>query len=103
MEKYQALGLICSATGVGIGMVLLLSSVTWEIVLGLPIWFFSFIGIYFPLLDTRRHKTVGWYYLIAGVLFNWLMIIPAVLAFRHKPSNAGNRGVAQQSFSLLDN
>jgi hypothetical protein len=33
MEKYQAVGLICSASGVGLGMVLLLSSVAWETLL----------------------------------------------------------------------
>ena len=95
MEKYQVAGLICSGLGVGLGIALLLSHVGWATLLGIPVWLFSFMGIYFPLLNTNKHRAVAWYYLIAGILFNWLMIIPAVLAFRFKPSIVGTENIAQ--------
>jgi hypothetical protein len=94
MEKYQAVGLICSGMGVGLGIALLLSNVGWSTLLGIPVWLFSFMGIYFPLLNRSEHRKVAWYYLIAG-MFNWLMIIPAVLAFRFKPSIVETENITQ--------
>jgi hypothetical protein len=40
------------------------------------------------LLKADKNKAVGTYYIVTGVLFNWLLVIAGIMAVRYKPQNA---------------
>ena len=88
MESYQVVGLIVSIIGVFLGIGMLFSGIGWIAVAGIGTVLFSFIGVFLPLLKTDKNKAVGTYYIVTGVLFNWLLVIAGIMAVRYKPQNA---------------
>jgi predicted transporter len=88
MESYQVVGLIVSIIGVFLGIGMLFSGIEWIAVAGIGTVLFSFIGVFLPLLKTDKTKEVGTYYIVTGVLFNWLLVIAGIMAVRYKPQNA---------------
>ena len=93
MESYQVVGLIVSIIGVFLGIGMLFSGIGWIAVAGIGTILFSFIGVFLPSLKTDKNKAVGSYYIITGVLFNWLLVIAGItitgiMAVRYKPQNA---------------
>jgi hypothetical protein len=88
MESYQVVGLVVSIIGVFLGIGMLFSGIEWIAVAGIGTVLFSFIGVFLPLLKTDKNKAVGTYYIVTGVLFNWLLVISGIMAVRYKPQNA---------------
>ena len=88
MESYQVVGLIVSIIGVFLGIGMLFSGIEWIALAGIGTVLFSFIGVFLPLLKTDRNKAVGSYYIVTGVLFNWLIVIAGIMALRYKPQNS---------------
>jgi hypothetical protein len=81
-------GLIVSIIGIFLGIGMLLSGIEWLAVAGIGTVLFSFVGVFLPLLKADKNKAVGTYYIVTGVLFNWLFVIAGIMAVRYKPQNA---------------
>jgi hypothetical protein len=81
-------GLIVSIIGIFLGIGMLLSGIEWLAVAGIGTVLFSFVGVFLPLLIADKNKAVGTYYIVTGVLFNWLFVIAGIMAVRYKPQNA---------------
>ena len=81
MENYQTAGII-----VGI-----ISTILWVFVAAayshvfLFPAFIAFLFMFVALADVKHHTTVGAIFLVVGILFNLLYLIPAIMALRWKP------------------
>jgi len=80
MENYQVATVV-----VGI-----ISTAIWMIVgIAFPIAFiaaFVAFGFMFTCFaDTKHCHTIGGIYIVVGILFNWLYLIPGIMAIRYKP------------------
>ena len=88
MESYQEVGLIVSIIGVFLGIGMLFSGIEWIAFAGIgtgPVQFHRRIP---SVAETDKNKAVGTYYIVTGVLFNWLLVIAGTMAVRYKPQNA---------------
>ena len=90
MENYQTatvvVGIISFAMWIGVGFFF------W------PALFFAFIAFAFMwtcFADTKHAQTLGGLYIVVGILFNWLYLIPGIMAIRWKPK------LQQQQFQTV--
>jgi O-antigen/teichoic acid export membrane protein len=91
MESYQVVGIIMGIIGTLLGILMFLAGaisedVAYLAVIGPFTGIFSFTGIFVALANPRYKRGVGVYYLVTGILFNLLLIVPAIMAFRWKPA-----------------
>jgi hypothetical protein len=93
MENYQKAGLITGIIGVVIGLVILGSLEGLFVYFGGCMFVASMISltILTPISGSGKYrKTVGIIVLLMGVFFNWLLIIPGIMAIRYKPKSRPN-------------
>ena len=104
MESYQVVGIIMGIIGTFLGIVVFVAGaisedVAYLAVVGLFTGIFSFIGIFVALANPRYKRGVGVYYLVTGILFNLLLIVPAIMAFRWKPAIAKTTAIGSGTIS----
>jgi hypothetical protein len=88
MENYQKAGIATGVIGVIIGLVLLRFLDGFFVYFGVCMFVASMISvtILVPVSSSGKHrKTVGIIVLLMGVFFNWLLIIPGIMAIRYRP------------------
>ena len=80
MENYQTatvvVGIISFAFWMGVGFFFL------------PAFALAFIAFGFMwtcFADTKHAQSLGGLYIVVGILFNWLYLIPGIMAIRWKP------------------
>ena len=84
MESFQTVGILVGIIGVILGLLIVGFAPGGIGLVGIGTAIVSFISIFLVL--TKRHaKGVGITIIVLGVLFNWLLLIPGIMAVRYKP------------------
>jgi hypothetical protein len=90
MENYQKAGIMTGVIGVIIGLILLRSLGGFFVYFGGCMFVASMVSvtILIPISGSGKYReTVGILVLLMGIFFNWLLIIPGVMAMRYKPKS----------------
>jgi hypothetical protein len=90
MENYQKVGIMTGVIGAIIGLILLRSLGGFFVYFGGCMFVASMISvtILIPISGSGKYReTVGILVLLMGIFFNWLLIIPGVMAMRYKPKS----------------